>query len=1691
MITFNAKKWLLAAAMLLTACGPHKKAQTPNPEEFAPYIKAYTGGIVADDVQIRVDLTGDAAQMPLEGLFTLSPKAEGVTQWTSASQVRFIPSEGALKAGTTYTVRFALGKVRPGAPEEFVFGLTVKGRPAAEQADQAAQEPGQGFRVVSTVLEDSHIDVVLSHTPANARVKGLVELQGAARSYLEVEDSLVRVHFEGRKGDLTLTLDPALKDLDGETLGQAFTRVFRAKEEAPAVQLLVKGNILPDKNRIILPFRAVNLSAVEVRIVKIYEKNVLNFLQENDLDGTSALRRVGRLVYKADIPLDASKDLHQWNDHSLDLGGLFKKEPGAIYNVRLSFRMDQSLYGGKEPLRSIAGGDGTPSEKDEAVWDKAEPYWWENWYDWENYNWEEAGDPAKPSYYMDADRFPYVQLLCSDIGLMAGYAGGDCLWAAATDLLSARPLPGVTLEVYDYQLQPVGAAKTDSKGLAQIPVSRKPFVVVGKAGGSTAYLKVKDGAERSLSRFDVGGEVLQGGLKAFIYGERGVWRPGDTLHVNLLLSDKGRNLPQDHPATLELYTPAGQFHSRLVRRAVDGFFCYDIPTRADDPTGYWNAYFKVGGSTFHKTLHIESVKPNRLKVSTAYPELLQAGSTVTVPLSAAWLSGSAANGNAARAQMTLRKMKGAPFKGFEKYTFTDPSSSFSATEYELFKTRLSAAGEGTVDVNLPSAEGAPGMLTAFIVTSVEEDGGDESFTTQSLPYSPYSAYVGIRVPDGEYLETDQEQTVRLAVLDGAGRRVRGHKLEYVLYKLGWNWWWENPGADLDAYVNGSTCTKVTGGVLTSASEDVSFTFRVDYPAWGRYLILARDCASGHVSGRIVTVDWPEYRGRAERKDPESLTMLSFSTDKPAYQAGEKATVYIPAAAGAQALVSLENAAGVLQREWVATAADKDTPYSFTVTPRMAPNFYVHVTLVQPHGAVANDLPLRLYGVQRVKVENPASHLEPVVQAPQVIHPEEEFTLKVSEKNGKAMTYTLAIVDEGLLDLTAFRTPDPWAQMYKDEALGVKTWDLYDQVVGAFSGRFAPLSAIGGDQDNIVSARKDNRFNPVVLCLPPKTLAKGTDAIRLKLPMYVGSVRVMVVAAHEGAFGSAEKTVPVKNPLMVVTTLPRVLGTAEEIAVPVNVFAMEDGVQEATVQIKADGPVRITGGAAQKISFEAPGDQLVRFGLQATGEGTAHITVTAAGSGYKAVETLALPVRNPHPETAQVERFTLPAGASRQIKGSPGTTLQMAGFPIADVRSLYLSMRDYPYECAEQLSARGLVMVYLMPLLDAADAAEARSLIPSLIQKLYGRQNADGGFSYWGGDKSRTWVSSMAGQFLWEASKAGFNVNESVLKAWKQYQQKTSQVYRMAGNNFFSHLDEAYRLYTLSLCGSPSVSGMNRLKEAGTDLGDRARWMLAGAYALSGKGSQAGALLDGTGRDFPEYEPYNLTYGTALRDRMVALDALALSGRVADALTLATEAPAQGLSTQESAFTAMAWRHLYDKVPTAGGVSVVPVPRDTTVRGGADGPLYGTLVRTSRQPVAQAAANSLQIEVRWLGEDGRALNPASLQQGTRFRAVIKVTNPSGVRSYENLALSLPIPSGWEIRNERLTGGAGQDGYDHMDLRDDRADWFFALPAGSSKTFAVGLRAAYEGSYILPATVCRAMYEPAVSAHTASGSAAVTR
>ncbi len=1601
------------------------------------------------------------------------------------------------------------------------------------------------FKVLSAErveAEDPYIDIYFTEALADIDdASGLFTLSGVGRFYSQIENSRVKLFYESASDEfLTLNISEAVKSYLGIRLGAEFTKEFPPTEEKPAVEIPISGTILPNAKELLLPFKAVNLNAVDIRVIQIYEENVLMFLQDNDLGGDNSLRRSGRLVYKRCLRLDSDpfKNLHKWQDFSIDLSGLFKQEPGAIYRIRISFKPEYSLYGKSAEFKS-----GTPSdelvdissedltEEDKEAWDRPYPHFYESWYDWDEYEWEDRDNPLKPTYYMDEDRFPVVNLLTSHLGVIAKYSGGDKLWVSVNDILSTEPVFNAELYVYSYQLKDIGFAKTGTNGMAEIQLDGKPFIVVAKRGDATSYLKVTEGDEKSLSRFDVGGEVLDKGLKAFIYGERGVWRPGDTLHVTMILEDKEDKIPDSHPAIMELYTPEGQYYTKMVNgNASNGFYVFNIITKPDDPTGTWNAYFKLGGATFHKALRIESVKPNRLKIDLALGEgALDGGTTVPITLTSNWLTGPPASGLAAKVDMTLRK-GGSSFKGFEGYRFTDPISSFSTSEHVLLDTRLNENGQVRINVKTPAAEGAPGMLTADLVCTVEEPGGDISFSTQTTGYSPYSAYVGVKLPeekDSYYVETDKDYEIKVALVDKDGARVSGHSLSYAIYKLQWSWWWESRAESLDSYVNGYESAPISSGTIRSGNGDASIAFRIDYPEWGRYLVYVKDETGGHASGDILYVDWPSYRGRSSKADPDALAMLTFSTDKSSYEVGETVRLYIPSASKGQALVSIENSRAVLSREWVKTSGEEDATYSFKVTPEMAPNFYLHVSLIQPHERADNDLPIRLYGVQPILVNDKASHLTPEITMPDIVRPEEEFTVKIKEKNGKPMTYTLAVVDEGLLDLTNFKTPDPWNAMYKREALGVRTWDLYDDIIGAYSGRFSPMFSIGGDESATVNAKKDNRFNAIVKFLGPFSLNGGSATHKIKLPMYVGSVRVMVVAARNAAYGNAEKTVPVRSPLMVLSTLPRVLGSGEKVSLPVNVFALEDAIKNATVTVKTEGPLKIDGASETSVSFSKPGDQLVRFNLVADEAGIAKVTVTANGSGYKASETISIEVRNPNPPTIAVSRAVLAKGETKRMSYTPFTssetewaTLEIASFPSIDYNSIYSFLIRYPYNCSEQLAARGISLLAIKDVMNEKQKELIDKTIPDILQQLYVRQRPNGGFSYWpGASNDDNWVTSMAGQFMVEASNQGYPVSKGVLASWSRYQKKAVQDYRRAKDLYLNDLEQAYRLYTLALNGETESGAMNRLKES-EELSAQAGWMLASAYAISGKKNISKEMIGALKTDFVDYDEVNYTFGSSTRDQAIALETLALIDEIPAAMEVAQEISKalsdEYYSSQQVAFATHAMGILAGKVNTGaleaeltqGGdsrsvksaKSVYSTNLDTRtgsldVKNNSEGTVYLTLMTATQTPFGErveAKSSGISLFVEYLAENGKPLDPAEIQQGSDFSVRITVGNTSGMRDYTNLALTQMVPSGWEIMNDRLLGtSSNSSSYSYRDIRDDRVSWHFDLSKGASKTFTMKLHAAYEGEFTLPAVKCEALYDTRVNANTASGVARVVR
>lgn len=1279
---------------------------------------------------------------------------------------------------------------------------------------------------------------------------------------------------------------------------------------------------------------------------------------------------------------------------------------------------------------------------------------------------------------------------------------------------------------------------------------------MAEADKQKAYVRVVDGEEQSVSRFDVGGKDIQKGLKGFIYGERGVWRPGDTLHISFMLEDREKRIPDKHPVALEIYNPRGQFYTKMIStQGTNGFYTFAVPTQADDPTGLWNAYVKVGGTAFHKSLRIETIKPNRLKITLALPTILQASSKdVYAPLTSSWLTGATASRLKAKVEMSLSKVN-TQFKNYGQYLFNNPATDFTTVRADVFNGVLDAEGRAGVNIQLPVATGAPGMLNATLTTRVFEPGGDASIYSQTVPFSPFTSYVGINLnqPKGKYIETDKDHVFDIVTVNDQGQPVNRSNLEYKIYRISWSWWWENGEESFGTYINNSSITPVASGNLQTTGGKASFKFRINYPDWGRYLVYVKDRESGHATGGTVYIDWPDWRGRSNKTDPSGIKMLAFSLDKDSYEIGETATAIIPAAAGGRALVSLENGSTVLQQQWLEVSDQGDTKLTFKITPEMAPNVYLHISLLQPHAQTVNDLPIRMYGIAPVFVTNRQTILQPQIKMPEVLRPETDFNVTVSEKSGKPMTYTLAIVDDGLLDLTNFKTPDPWNEFYAREALGIRTWDMYDDVLGASGGRYSSLFSTGGDASLKPADAKANRFKPVVKFIGPFYLAKGKQQTHtLKLPMYVGSVRAMVVAGQDGAYGNAEKTAFVRTPLMLLSTLPRVLSTQEEITVPVNVFAMENQVKNVTVSLEASGAgVQITGNRQQSLTFDQPGDQLAYFTLKTgskTGKATIHLT--ASGNGQQTKETIEIEVRNPNPVVTLRNSQWIEAGQEAELSytlaGSSSANnqvqLEVSRIPSVDISRRFDFLYNYQHHCTEQLTSKALPLLFVSQFkaVDEQEAEKIKTNVQEAIRQIYARQLPNGGFVYWPGNAvADEWITSYTGMFLTLAQEKGYAVHPNVLNKWKRFQRAAAQNWRMpqeASNwqIWQSELQQAFRLYTLALAGAPEYGAMNRMKEQ-PGLSIQAKWRLAAAYALTGKMKPAGELVYNAETTVIPYSSMNLIYGSSDRDEAMILETLILMKRDRDALQQAKKvsqnlAQENWFSTQSTAFALMAMGRLAKQLsgtldftwswngkqqPAVKSAKAVfekeiatsPKSGTVSVKNQGKGALSVDLITRTQllNDTLPAIADNIRLDVKYTDMAGSPISVEDIRQGTDFMSAVTLSNISGTSDYSNLALTHIIPSGWEIYNERMIvpevsssstneanvpeSSAGK--YTYKDIRDDRVLTYFDLRRGESKTFTVRLQATYAGNFILPAIQCEAMYDAAVQARTKAGRTTVSR
>ena len=1593
--------------------------------------------------------------------------------------------------------------------------------------------PGKNnFKILQMEVEDGEEQTLLINftdpLKTGQNLKGLVQVETATNLRFKIQGNILKVFFtEPLDGELLVEVFQGIQSEDGYKLKKNFSERISFSQLKPGIRFVRNGTILPSSADFKINFEAVNLSHVDVKVYKIFTNNIFQFLQDNELGGKRNLRRVASPIAQKKIPLTGSSKNYskKWSNYAINLSDIIKQDQGAIYRVELSFKQSYSLYKCDTPFEV---GDEYAQQRDNFDVRSADEYDYYDYYWYDNYDYYDSKDPCQASFY---NRGPIgVNVLASDLGVITKRGENGSYLFAVNNLLTTAPVSGAKIELYTYQQQLISGTSTDGEGMASLKSDKYAYFALVTKDNHTTYIKLDEGQSNSVSNFNVSGKRLQEGLKGYVYGERGVWRPGDTLFIGFMLNDSENPIGTNHPIKFKLKDPNGkEVFQTMQRYNKANHYKFVVPTSAEYTTGNWEALVSVGGAHFYKTIKIETIKPNRLKIiNKLQVEPMSAFRPNAGTLQVNWLHGAVAKN--LRVEMSAKFVHGKTnFKNYENYIFDDPVRNFDTEEITIYSGKVNDQGIASYSIRPKIENEAPGMLKAVVMTKAFETGGDFSTDVMTVNYSPFNTYVGLKLPEpNKYglLETGKNNRFEIVTVDEKGQPKTVHNLQVKIYKIDWRWWWDASYENLSHYTSSYSKTPVQSYQLqTNNVGKASFEFKASDNEWGRYLVRVYDPSSGHATGSTVLIDWPYWSGKTKNTGSDNATMLLFTTDKEKYNVGERAQVSFPSSEGGRALVSLENGSRVVQTMWVNTQKG-ETKFEIPLTTGMAPNVFVHITLLQPHKSSINDSPIRMYGIVPIEVVDKETILEPQIQMPAVLRPEENFTVEVKEKSGKPMTYTLAIVDEGLLDLTRFKTPNAWNEFYAREALGVRTWDIYNDVIGAFGGKIEQIFSVGGDEDlSGAKAKKANRFKPVVMYLGPFTLEKGQSKThKLKMPYYVGSVRTMVVAGDltKQAYGSADKTTPVRKPLMVLASMPRQLSPSEKITLPITVFAMEKHVKDVSIQVKTNNGIKVLGSNSQSLKFNSPDEKMLYFELEVgVLEGIGKVQVLASSGNEKASYEVELDIVNPNPISYEVHHELLEGNGNNSIsfetfgvRGSNEAWLEVSSIPSIDLSRRLEYLIRYPHGCVEQTTSAAFPQLFLNDLLDLSSHEQVRTEgnIKAAITKLSQFQLSNGGFSYWAGHHTPDdWSTSYVGHFLLEAEKKGYVLPIQFKSKWVSYQQKTAKEWRynaMYGNDFA----QAYRLYTLALSGNPDLSSMNRLKST-MGLSSNAKLRLAAAYALSGQKSAALSLLNSSHLEELNTKGYGY-YGSIERNRAMVLETLILVDDKQNALRTAEKvakslSSEKWMSTQTTAYSLYAMS-LFAKQNGGKGVqmnyslagklnplqtlkslareklNIVMGQNTVQLKNSGSNTLFVRIVTSGRLPIGEEKtySNNLRLGVTYRLQNNAPADISSIVQGTALYAEVEVVNTS-TELIENVALTHIIPSGFEIVNLRYTdfGNSSGSKADHVDIRDDRSNFYFALKAGERKSFYIQLNASYLGRYYLPGTQVEAMYDNAYSARSA--------
>lgn len=1343
-------------------------------------------------------------------------------------------------------------------------------------------------------------------------------------------------------------------------------------------------------------------------------------------------------------------------------------------------------------------------------------------------------------YWISDSRF----IALSDIGLIARQ-GADKVFVFANSIQSAAAISNASISVYGANNQLLGKGSTNAEGVAEIPLVRqefagfKPAMIIAKTGTDFNYLPFHNTGVNT-SRFEVGGKRMNGtGLDAFVYAERDIYRPGEQMNLAAIVRDRSWKSPGSLPVKIKVLMPNGKELTTLRKNLnSEGAVEANVALSGSALTGSYVVELYNGNDILlaSKTMRVEAFMPDRIKLQ-ATPDKASAapGETVKLAIQAANYFGPPAAGRKYECEIQVRRKQLAP-KRYNRFSFAIDERR-SIYDNLMNEGSTNDAGGAQVVFAVPDVYKATGLLEARFFTTVFDETGRPVSRVSQVDLHTQPVYFGIAT--GGYNYFPLRQAIRFPVIalskaeqpTAATAQVQVIKHEYrtVLSRAGSYFRYESYKDD-KLLIN--TQQSISG-------EQSSFSFTPTTP--GEYEVrLSLPGADSYVSQTFYSYGGWGNADAAFEVNREGH--VDISLDKESYSKGETVKALFKAPFNGRLLVTVETDK-VVQYRYV-DVTNRSATVDLKVDEAFLPNAYISATLFKPHGV--SDMPLTVaHGYQNIKVTDADKQMKVAISAGSQVR--SRTRQRVVVKAAPNAMVSLAAVDNGVLAVSNFKTPDPYQYFFAQRALGVSGYDLYPLL---FPELRRTLSSSGGDAEGSL----DQRMNP----MPDKRVkllsywsglkqagSNGEAVFEFDIPQFSGQVRLMAVAAKDNRFGGSEASMTVADPLVLSTALPRFLSPGDTVLMPLTVANTTGKATAVNARLLTEGGLRVVDAANASATVEGKREATLLFKLVAAPNiGTAKVRAEVTGMGEKFVEETDLSIRPAAPLQKMTGVLSLPANTSQAINipvgdfmpGSLQYQLTLSRHPALQLGSQLQYLLTYPYGCTEQTISIAFPQLYFADLANMLHTGQGQSRtavehVQEAIRKIKMRQLYNGAITLWDGEGYENWwLTAYAAHFLLEAKKAGYEVDRSLLETMLGYlslklrnRQTIAYYYNRTLQKKIAPKEVAYSLYVLALAGRPNIATMNYYKANQPELALDSRYLLATSYGLAGDKQRMKELMPSAFAGEEAVPSTGGSFYSDIRDEALALNALldlepnhpqipVMAKHVADKLNKRS-----WYSTQEASFGLLAMGKIARRTNgTTATAQVLAAGKNVGTMSGAPlvlrqqqlgSPALQVVTKGSGTVYAWWQSSGISASGSYKEEDsylkvrrsfydryGRPLSGNTFRQNDLIVVRISLEKAySG--NIDNIVVTDLLPAGFEIENPRIKELPGTEWIkdasqpDHLDIRDDRVHFFTNL--SDRRVFYYSVRAVSPGQYKLGPVAADAMYNGEYHSYHGAGTVRVLR